>query len=120
MPVGAGPGSVEQSARERGGASRRALSIRRQRRSIGRGLLRGAIEQGQVVDISAAHDPAGGARERYLAFELARALLDDVAARWPLLLVLDDIHWAEPALLDLIEYAVAFARARLSEQTRRA
>lgn len=52
----------------------------------------------------AAPEPAGGSRERYLAFELARALLDDVAARWPLLLVLDDIHWADADSLALLRH----------------
>jgi len=33
-----------------------------------------------------------------------RAVLERIAHRWPLVLVLDDIHWAEPILLDLIEH----------------
>jgi DNA-binding SARP family transcriptional activator/predicted ATPase len=38
-----------------------------------------------------------------------RRLLERVAAERPLLLVVDDVHWAEPALLDLLEYLVAFS-----------
>ena len=53
---------------------------------------------------SAAQDPAGGPRERYLAFELVHALLDDVAARWPVLLVLDDVHWADADSLSLLRH----------------
>ena len=53
---------------------------------------------------SAAQAPAGGPRERYLAFELVRALLDDVAARWPVLLVLDDVHWADADSLSLLRH----------------
>jgi len=33
-----------------------------------------------------------------------RAVIETIARRWPLVLVLDDIHWAEPILLDLIEH----------------
>jgi class 3 adenylate cyclase/tetratricopeptide (TPR) repeat protein len=33
----------------------------------------------------------------------ARAVLERIARRWPLVLVLEDIHWAEPILLDLVE-----------------
>jgi class 3 adenylate cyclase/tetratricopeptide (TPR) repeat protein/ABC-type hemin transport system ATPase subunit len=33
-----------------------------------------------------------------------RAVLDTIARRWPLVLILDDIHWAEPSLLDLVEH----------------
>jgi DNA-binding SARP family transcriptional activator len=33
-----------------------------------------------------------------------RRLLETLAAERPVLLVLDDLHWAEPALLDLVDY----------------
>ena len=33
-----------------------------------------------------------------------RALLDDVAARWPVLLVLDDVHWADADSLSLLRH----------------
>jgi DNA-binding SARP family transcriptional activator len=63
---------------------------------------------------SPAQAPAGGERERYLAFELVRALLDDVAARRPVLLVLDDVHWADPDSLALLRHvARAATRAPL-------
>jgi class 3 adenylate cyclase/tetratricopeptide (TPR) repeat protein len=38
-----------------------------------------------------------------------RRLFEALAQEWPLIVVLDDIHWAEPTLLDLIEYVAAFA-----------
>jgi DNA-binding SARP family transcriptional activator/tetratricopeptide (TPR) repeat protein len=63
---------------------------------------------------SAAQASAGGPRERYLAFELVRALLDDVAARWPVLLVLDDVHWADADSLSLLRRLARFGpRGRL-------
>jgi class 3 adenylate cyclase/tetratricopeptide (TPR) repeat protein len=33
-----------------------------------------------------------------------RVVLETIAHRWPLVLILDDIHWAEPSLLDLVEH----------------
>jgi class 3 adenylate cyclase/tetratricopeptide (TPR) repeat protein len=39
-----------------------------------------------------------------------RKLFEGLARSGPLIVVLDDIHWAEPTLLDLIEYVSTFAR----------
>jgi class 3 adenylate cyclase/tetratricopeptide (TPR) repeat protein len=39
-----------------------------------------------------------------------RKLFEALAREQPLIVVLDDIHWAEPTLLDLIEYVSTFAR----------
>ncbi len=39
-----------------------------------------------------------------------RRLFEQLAATEPLVVVFDDIHWAEPTLLDLIEYVAAFAQ----------
>ena len=38
-----------------------------------------------------------------------RKLFEALAERRPLLVVVDDIHWAEPTLLDLFEYLVTFS-----------
>jgi DNA-binding SARP family transcriptional activator len=63
---------------------------------------------------SAAQARTGDPRERYLAFELVRALLEDVAARWPVLLVLDDVHWADADSLSLLRHLARSAlRTRL-------
>ncbi len=40
----------------------------------------------------------------------ARALLETVANRRPLVLIFDDIHWAEPIFLDLIEHVADSSR----------
>ena len=45
--------------------------------------------------------PAGAAEETTWAI---RTLLESLARRQPVVLVLDDLHWAEPALLDLVEH----------------
>jgi DNA-binding SARP family transcriptional activator len=61
---------------------------------------------------SAAQDSPGGLRERYLAFELVRELLDDVAARRPVLLVLDDVQWADADSLSLLRHLARSAPRR--------
>jgi class 3 adenylate cyclase/tetratricopeptide (TPR) repeat protein len=40
-----------------------------------------------------------------------RRLFEALARRRPLVVVLDDVHWAEPTFLDLVEHVVATARA---------
>jgi predicted ATPase/class 3 adenylate cyclase len=40
-----------------------------------------------------------------------RRLLESLAAERPLVLVLDDLHWAEPAFLDLVDYLRDFIRS---------
>ena len=52
----------------------------------------------------AAPQGAEGATARYRAFEAARALVEAAAARRPTLLVLDDLHWADPATLLLLRH----------------
>jgi tetratricopeptide (TPR) repeat protein len=39
-----------------------------------------------------------------------RKLFEALAAAAPLIVVFDDIHWAEPAFLDLVEYVATFAQ----------
>ncbi len=50
--------------------------------------------------------PGGGegATARYRAFEAARALVEAAAARRPVLLVLDDLHWADRPTLLLLRH----------------
>ncbi len=38
-----------------------------------------------------------------------RRLFEAAARERPLVVVIDDVHWAEPALLDLVDYLVAFS-----------
>jgi class 3 adenylate cyclase/tetratricopeptide (TPR) repeat protein len=49
---------------------------------------------------------AGSPEETAWAF---RKLFEALARRRPLVIVADDIHWAEPTLLDLLEYLVSFS-----------
>jgi class 3 adenylate cyclase/tetratricopeptide (TPR) repeat protein len=43
-------------------------------------------------------------------FWAARKLLEELATERPLILVFDDIHWAEPTFLDLIEHVAEWSR----------
>src|SRR5207248_7649995 len=45
------------------------------------------------------------------AFWAVRRLLEALAAERPLVVVLDDVHWAEPTLLDLVEYVGEWTKA---------
>ena len=62
-------------------------------------------ELGRVVpEVAAAGGPAGGPEEeeRYRLFDAVSEVLNDIARRQPVVLVLDDLHWADkPTLLML-------------------
>jgi class 3 adenylate cyclase/tetratricopeptide (TPR) repeat protein len=46
-------------------------------------------------------------------FWATRILLERLAREKPLIVVVDDIHWAEPTFLDLVEYLAGFAKGRV-------
>jgi class 3 adenylate cyclase/tetratricopeptide (TPR) repeat protein len=46
-------------------------------------------------------------------FWAVRRLLERISERRPLLVALEDLHWAEPTMLDLVEYIAAFATGPL-------
>ncbi len=50
--------------------------------------------------------------ERYLLYAAASGLLEDVAGQGPVLLVLDDLHWADGPTLSLLRHVVSAAPAR--------
>ncbi len=50
---------------------------------------------------------AGAAEETHWA---VRKLLEAMARRRPLVVVVDDLHWAEPSLLDLVEHIADWSR----------
>jgi class 3 adenylate cyclase/tetratricopeptide (TPR) repeat protein len=65
----------------------------------------GAIAMRIDGAVGAARD-VGAAEEIAWAF---RKLFEALARERPLVVVVDDIHWAEPTLLDLLEYVASFA-----------
>ncbi len=66
-----------------------------------------ADDEGRLAarQLAALGDP-GATVPRGEAFWAVRMLLESLARDDPLVVVLDDVHWAEPALLDLVEYLV--------------
>jgi tetratricopeptide (TPR) repeat protein len=54
--------------------------------------------------------PAGEPVSPEEAFWAVRAVLEALARRHPLVLVLDDLHWAEPMFLDLLEHLAGAVR----------
>jgi class 3 adenylate cyclase/tetratricopeptide (TPR) repeat protein len=68
-------------------------------------LLDGQDEAPLVVDdIAQLLGVATSAVSSERTFWSVRMLVEAVARRSPLVLVLEDVHWAEPTLLDLVEY----------------
>src|SRR4051812_14614586 len=62
-----------------------------------------AAELAHVMPGLAARERApAGADQRYRAHGAVRALLERLAVGAPLVLVLDDVHWADPASMDLL------------------
>jgi class 3 adenylate cyclase/tetratricopeptide (TPR) repeat protein len=78
------------------------------------GDIREALGDGADADLAARRIGValGSADATAAPEEIAwgfRKLFEALAARQPLIVVLDDLHWAEPTLLDLVEYVAAFA-----------
>jgi class 3 adenylate cyclase/tetratricopeptide (TPR) repeat protein len=62
-----------------------------------------------VATAVGASDGGGATDETHWAI---RTLLEALAHDRPLVVVLEDLHWAEPRFLDLIEYVTGFSRER--------
>jgi DNA-binding SARP family transcriptional activator/class 3 adenylate cyclase len=62
---------------------------------------------GRIASALGTSDAGAAAREEI--FWAFRKLLEALARRHPLVLVLEDVHWAEPTLLDLVEHVAALA-----------
>jgi predicted ATPase/class 3 adenylate cyclase len=76
-------------------------------------LLGGDENAGFVADTVAAavgaSDRGGSTDQTHWAI---RTLLEELARERPLVVVLEDLHWAEPRFLDLVEYLAGFSRER--------
>ena len=72
-------------------------------------------EDGDVVleRLRAATGAIDGGAPSTEVFWAVRRLLERISERRPLLVVFEDLHWAEPTMLDLVEYIAAFARGPL-------
>jgi DNA-binding SARP family transcriptional activator/tetratricopeptide (TPR) repeat protein len=74
------------------------------------GILALVAGEGDADRITAALSALGAGEDVRSAGEIAwafRRLCETLAQERPLVLVLDDLHWAEPGLLDLVEHVVA-------------
>jgi class 3 adenylate cyclase/tetratricopeptide (TPR) repeat protein len=67
----------------------------------------GETVHGRLLEAVGRAEPHSRSDELYWAF---RRLLETLAHARPVLLVLDDVQWAEPAFLDLIEYLAGWTR----------
>ena len=67
---------------------------------------RGGVAARLITGAVGAGESPGSPEETAWAF---RRLFETLAADRPLVVAVDDIHWAEPTLLDLLEYVVAFS-----------
>jgi class 3 adenylate cyclase len=87
-------------------------------------LFGGAEVVGQVGALIGVGEP--GAYSREDLFDAWRRFFERMAARYPLVLVFEDVHWADDGLLDFVEYlgdwaqgpilTVALARPELFER----
>ena len=66
-----------------------------------------AVAPGQLRDSLA--DPAAVSIDPQGVFGGLRLLFEALAAERPVVVIVDDLHWAEPDLLDLLDYLHAFA-----------
>ena len=70
-------------------------------------LVPTATEQAWIVGELARVVGAGeGSADREESFAAWRAFLESVAAQRPLVVVVEDLHWADPALLEFLEHLV--------------
>jgi tetratricopeptide (TPR) repeat protein len=67
---------------------------------------RGPIAARLIAGVIGATDAPGSPEETAWAF---RRFFETLAETRPLVVAIDDIHWAEPTLLDLLEYVLGFS-----------
>jgi class 3 adenylate cyclase len=79
--------------------------------------VKGELPQGASAEMVTQHlaillglDPAGSVDDREELFFSVRCFIESVAREQPTVLVLEDIHWADRGLLDLVELLAARLR----------
>jgi class 3 adenylate cyclase/tetratricopeptide (TPR) repeat protein len=65
-----------------------------------------ALVASRIFGAIGAAEPSGAPEETFWAF---RRLFEMLAREQPLIVVVDELQWAEPTLLDLLEYLLTFA-----------
>ncbi|MCZ7590173.1 MAG: AAA family ATPase [Gaiella sp.] len=66
----------------------------------------GALVAERISGVVGTAEPSGPPEESFWAF---RKLFEALARQRPLIAIVDELQWAEPTLLDLLEYLVTFA-----------
>ncbi len=59
---------------------------------------------------STAHDADDPQQMRDRLFSAVRSLVEAASRRWPVVIAIEDIHWADEGMLDLIEYLARWVR----------
>jgi len=75
-------------------------------RPVQLGALRGLLPRESERLAAGEAVEAGAETERYLLFEAVSALLSSMSLESPIVIVLDDLHWADAASLDLLRHLV--------------
>jgi class 3 adenylate cyclase/tetratricopeptide (TPR) repeat protein len=76
-------------------------------------LVKGSEDAGLVADrVSAVLGLSESGGDIHEMFWAVRRVLESLARDNPVVLVAEDVHWAEPTLLDLIDYLVEFSADR--------
>jgi class 3 adenylate cyclase len=78
-------------------------------RPVHAGALRGLLPRESERLAAGEAVEAGAETERYLLFEAVSALLASMSSESPIVIVLDDLHWADAASLDLLRHLVVTA-----------
>ena len=84
------------------------------RRNIAQGAARMPDEELIVERLVGVVNGDAAAVPSSEAFWAVRRFLEALARERPLLVVLDDVHWAEPTLLDLVEYVAGWSEAPIA------
>jgi class 3 adenylate cyclase/tetratricopeptide (TPR) repeat protein len=59
---------------------------------------------------TAVHDAEDPQQTRDRLFSAVRSLIEAASRRWPVVIAIEDIHWADEGMLDLIEYLARWVR----------
>jgi class 3 adenylate cyclase len=78
-------------------------------RPVQLGALRGLLPRESERLAAGEAVEAGAETERYLLFEAVSGLLSSMSSESPIVIVLDDLHWADAASLDLLRHLVVTA-----------